>query len=150
MCHYPAKTPGIPIYVEGKRRDIDSLSHDTACASYWAAQGLCLHTQAGHRCVWDSADECQNWAKSINSMLCSPVLSSQVLSECLGLLQISRVKALPIATLYRAAARRLAVDGLGPRRLGARQPRLGVRVVCQRRRPSVARSAAPSLRALHR
>ena len=25
---------------------------------------LCLHTQAGHRCVWESADECQNWANS--------------------------------------------------------------------------------------
>ena len=51
----------------------------------------------------ESATLRQFWAYSISGGLCTPVLCPQLRQQRFGLLQISRVKALPIATLSRAA-----------------------------------------------
>ena len=50
--------------------------------------------------------------------------------------------------LYGIAALGLAADGVGPRLVGARRPRIRLRIARQRRHPGVARPAAPQFRAL--
>ena len=50
--------------------------------------------------------------------------------------------------LYRLAAVGFVADGMGPRLLGAGGAQVGVRIACERRHPSVARTAAHWLRTL--